>query len=70
LEIDANEVKAGHGSTSGQVDEEQVFYLQARGLKRAEAVRMIVLGFLGAVVERIPVDDVQERVLGVIEAKM
>lgn len=70
LEIDANEVKAGHGSTSGQVDEEQVFYLQARGLSRAEAVRMIVLGFLGAVVERIPVDEVQERVLGVIEAKM
>jgi Fe-S cluster assembly protein SufD len=70
LEIDANEVKAGHGSTSGQVDEEQVFYLQARGLKRAEAVRMIVLGFLSTVVERIPIDDVQERVLGVIEAKI
>ena len=70
LEIDANEVKAGHGSTSGQVDEEQVFYLMARGLSRSEAVRMIVLGFFSAVVERIPLDDVQERVLSVIEAKM
>lgn len=70
LEIDANEVKAGHGSTSGQIDEEQLFYLQARGLSKADATRMIVLGFFSAVVERIPLDDVQERVLQLIEAKM
>jgi Fe-S cluster assembly protein SufD len=70
LEIDANEVKAGHGSTSGQIDEEQLFYLQARGLSRSEATRMIVLGFFSAVVERIPLDDVQERVLELIDAKM
>jgi Fe-S cluster assembly protein SufD len=70
LEIDANEVKAGHGSTSGQIDEEQLFYLMARGLSREEATRMIVIGFFSSVVERIPLDDVQDRVLELIEAKM
>lgn len=70
LEIDANEVKAGHGSTSGQIDEEQLFYLQARGLSKQDATRMIVLGFFAAVVERIPGDEVQQQVLGLIEAKL
>jgi Fe-S cluster assembly protein SufD len=69
LEIDANEVKAGHGSTSGQIDEEQLFYLMARGLSRAEATRMILLGFFASVVERIPYDEVRDRVLELIEAK-
>jgi Fe-S cluster assembly protein SufD len=70
LEIDANEVKAGHGSTSGQIDEEQLFYLMARGLSRDVATQMIVLGFFSSVVERIPLDDVQARVLELIQDKM
>jgi Fe-S cluster assembly protein SufD len=69
LEIDANEVKAGHGSTSGQIDEEQLFYLMARGLSRAEATRMIVMGFFASIVERIPYDEVRDRVLELIETK-
>ena len=70
LEIDANEVKAGHGSTSGQIDEEQLFYLMARGLSRAEATRMILMGFFASVVERIPYDEVRDRVLNLIETKL
>lgn len=70
LEIDANEVKAGHGSTSGQIDEEQLFYLMARGLSRADATRMILLGFFASVVERVPFDEVRDRVLELIEAKI
>ena len=70
LEIDANEVKAGHGSTSGQVDEEQLFYLQARGLNKREALRMIVLGFFASVVERVPLDDLRDRVLELIDGKL
>ncbi len=70
LEIDANEVKAGHGSTSGQIDEEQLFYLQARGLSKQDATRMIVLGFFATIVERIPGDAVQQQVLELIEAKL
>jgi Fe-S cluster assembly protein SufD len=69
LEIDANEVKAGHGSTSGQIDEEQLFYLRARGLSRAEATRMIVLGFFASIVERVPIDEVRDRVLELIDSK-
>jgi Fe-S cluster assembly protein SufD len=70
LEIDSNEVKAGHGATSGQVDEEQVFYLRSRGFSHAAAVRTIVIGFLASVVEQIPVEDVREHVLELIENKM
>ncbi|MBV9791979.1 MAG: SufD family Fe-S cluster assembly protein, partial [Chloroflexi bacterium] len=70
LEIDANEVKAGHGSTSGQIDEEQLFYLMARGLSRPDATRMILLGFFASVVERVPFDEVRDRVLELIEAKI
>ncbi len=69
LEIDANEVKAGHGSTSGQVDEEQLFYLRTRGLSRNEALRAIVIGFFNSIVERIPLDDVRDQVLELIEGK-
>lgn len=69
LEIDANEVKAGHGSTSGQVDEEQLFYLRARGLSRNEALRMIVNGFFASIVERIPVEEVRDTVLELIDSK-
>ena len=69
LEIDANEVKAGHGSTSGQIDDEQLFYLRARGLSRTEATRMIVLGFFASIVERVPIDEVRDRVLELIDSK-
>jgi Fe-S cluster assembly protein SufD len=69
LEIDANEVKAGHGSTSGQVDQEQLFYLRSRGLSRTEALRTIVLGFFASIVERIPLEEVQETVLELIDGK-
>jgi Fe-S cluster assembly protein SufD len=70
LEIDANEVKAGHGSTSGQIDEEQLFYLQSRGFSRQEATRTIVLGFFASIVEQITVEPLQEKVLEMIERKI
>lgn len=70
LEIDANEVKAGHGSTSGQVDEEQLFYLQARGLNRHDAMHMIVNGFFASIVEQIPVEEVRDRALELIASKL
>lgn len=46
LEIATNDVKAGHAASVSHVDEEQVFYLQARGLDESEARKMIVMGFL------------------------
>ncbi len=53
LEIEANDVRCTHGATMGQIDEEQLFYLRARGITRAEAVRLIVEGFYEPVFDRI-----------------
>jgi Fe-S cluster assembly protein SufD len=58
LEIEADDVRCTHGSTSGRVDQEQVFYAMARGYTRREAVRMIVAGFFQQVFDRIPIESV------------
>lgn len=70
LEIDANEVKAGHGSTSGQIDEEQLFYLQSRGLPFEEAKRTIVLGFVGEIIDMIPDETLRDRIEEVVANKV
>lgn len=51
LEIDENEVKAGHGSTIGRPDENQLFYLRSRGLSEEEASRLIISGFFQPAIE-------------------
>ncbi|WP_069803350.1 Fe-S cluster assembly protein SufD [Thermogemmatispora onikobensis] len=61
LEIGANEVSASHGATTGQVDEEQLFYLMARGLPKDEAERIIVQGFFEPVLQRITLDSLRTR---------
>lgn len=53
LEIDENEVKAGHASTVGPVDPEQMFYLESRGITRKEAKELLVKGFLGHITDRL-----------------
>jgi Fe-S cluster assembly protein SufD len=60
LEIEADDVRCTHGSTSGRVDETQVFYAMARGYTRREAVRMIVAGFFQQVFDRITIESVRE----------
>ena len=57
LEIDENEVKAGHASTVGPVDEEQLFYLMSRGITRKEAESLVVRGFLFPVSEKLSDKD-------------
>ena len=59
LEIEADDVKCSHGATCGRVDDEQIFYAQARGLTRKEAVRMIVAGFFQQVFDRITIESVR-----------
>lgn len=61
LEIAANEVSASHGATSGQIDEEQLFYLMVRGIPRPEAERIIVQGFFEPVLQRIPLENLRVR---------
>jgi Fe-S cluster assembly protein SufD len=60
LEIQADDVRCTHGSTSGRVDEELIFYARSRGLTRKEATRLIVSGFFQQVFDRITIESVRE----------
>ena len=60
LEIEADDVRCTHGSTTGRVDDELIFYAQCRGFTRKEAIRMIVTGFFQQVFDRITIDSVRE----------
>jgi len=70
LEIMANDVRCTHGATVGRVDREQLFYLMARGLPRAEAERLIVRGFFQDVLDRIELEPVREAVTAALEARI
>ncbi|WP_129671266.1 Fe-S cluster assembly protein SufD [Candidatus Chloroploca sp. Khr17] len=71
LKIDTNSVlKGGHASTSGDVDDEQLFYMQTRGLSKNEARRMIVMGFFSPALDTIPVEALRHQLEAVIEAKI
>src|SRR6266567_4016935 len=70
LEIGANDVRASHGATTGQIDEEQLFYLMVRGIPRAEAERIIVQGFFEPVLQRIPVENLRTRLRRSIVRRM
>ena len=60
LEIKADDVRCTHGSTTGRVDDELVFYAMCRGFTRKEAIRMIVSGFFQQVFDRVAIDSVRE----------
>ncbi|GCE11004.1 Fe-S cluster assembly protein SufD [Tengunoibacter tsumagoiensis] len=70
LEIAANEVSASHGATSGQIDEDQLFYLMVRGISRPEAERIIVQGFFEPVLQRIPLENLRIRLRRSIVRRM
>jgi Fe-S cluster assembly protein SufD len=60
LEIEANDVRCGHAASVGPVDEDAIFYLESRGIPRAEAERLIVTGFFQEVLDRVTIDEVRE----------
>ena len=70
LEIGANEVSASHGATTGQIDEEQLFYLMVRGIRREEAERIIVQGFFEPVLQRVPLENLRSRLRRSIVRRM
>ena len=70
LEIEADDVRCKHGSTTGRVDEEQIFYLMSRGLSRQDAQRLIVQGFFETVITEFPVEGVQEKIRLAIEDRI
>jgi Fe-S cluster assembly protein SufD len=62
LEIEADDVRCKHGSTTGRIDDEQIFYLMSRGLSPQAAQRMIVHGFFETVISEFPVEGFQEKI--------
>jgi len=62
LEIEADDVKASHGATTGRVREDDVYYLTSRGLAKKDAEEIIVEGFFESVVAKIEAEDVREKV--------
>jgi Fe-S cluster assembly protein SufD len=70
LEIMADDVKCSHGSTTGQVDATDLFYLMSRGIPRPEAEKLVVFGFFGEVTSRIPLPGLKEKLDRAIEAKI
>jgi FeS assembly protein SufD len=69
LEIENNEVRATHSASVAQIDEEQLFYLAARGLPPDEAKKMVVLGFFEPVLSRVPIEQTREGARFMIEGK-
>lgn len=70
LEILNNDVRCTHGSTVGQVDEDQLFYLESRGISPEEATRLIVEGFFEDVINRLRVEPVREALHAAIDRKL
>ena len=70
LEIEADDVRCTHGSTSGRVDDEMIFYCRARGMTGREAVRMIVSGFFQQISDRITIDSVRDALADAISQRV
>ncbi|KDN82678.1 Fe-S cluster assembly protein SufD [Kitasatospora cheerisanensis] len=71
LEIETGEiVGAGHASATGRFDDEQLFYLQSRGIPADEARRLVVRGFFAELVQQIGVTEIQDRLMAKIEAEL
>lgn len=71
LEIETGDIAgAGHASATGRFDDEQLFYLQARGITEEEARRLVVRGFLTEIVQQIGDAELQERLGAAIEAEL
>jgi len=69
LEIQANDVRCTHGATSARVDAEQEFYLEARGIKPAQARELLVFGFFEEVLGKIENQDLHDNLAAVIRSK-
>jgi Fe-S cluster assembly protein SufD len=71
LEIETgNIVGAGHASSTGRFDDEQLFYLQSRGITEEEARRLVVRGFLAEIIQQIGSPALEERLAAAVEAEL
>lgn len=70
LEIAADDVRCSHAATIGQLDQEEVFYLLSRGIPRMEAMRLVIFGFFGEVLDQLELDEVRKELVTAIERKL
>jgi Fe-S cluster assembly protein SufD len=71
LEIETGEIAgAGHASATGRFDDEQLFYLRARGIPEDQARRLVVRGFFGEIIAKIAVPGIRERLTDAIEHEL
>ena len=70
LEIAADDVRCSHAATVGQLDEEEVFYLRSRGIPFLEAMRLVIFGFFGEVLDQLELVEIRKELVRAIEAKL
>jgi Fe-S cluster assembly protein SufD len=71
LEIETGEiVGAGHASTTGRFDDEQLFYLMSRGIPMADARRLVIRGFFAEIITKIGIASIEERLMSRIDAQL
>jgi Fe-S cluster assembly protein SufD len=70
LEIETNDVRCSHASAVGPIDEEQLYYLESRGVPPAAAERLIVLGFFSEVLDRLPTPQLLATIRGSVAQRL
>jgi Fe-S cluster assembly protein SufD len=71
LEIEQYHIeRCSHGATVGPVDEDQLYYLQSRGIARDDALNLLIEGFFAQIIERVPVETLREPLMDGIRAKL
>jgi len=70
LQIIADNVKCAHGATVCDLDEEEVFYLMSRGIKREDARKTLIVSFAADIIKELPAEDVRERVSSIVRSEL
>ncbi len=70
LEIEADDVRCSHAATVGHLDKEELFYIMSRGVSRREAERLVVFGFFGEVLDRLPMPSVVQQLRNAITERI
>lgn len=71
LEIETGKIEgAGHASASGRFDDEQLFYLMARGVSESDARKLVVRGFLNEIIQKIGIVEIEQRLISAIELEL
>ena len=70
LEIYADDVKCAHGATVGQLDEQQIFYFQSRGIGRQQAKNILTFAFAEKVIDKIEINSVREKIETLISKRL